>query len=111
MMKHYFHKYSMHNYQVQIPCPLGGLLKGIARTFKWLKCMCGFLHLKPKAECKFSTSILGLVSKKMPWTIPKVLAHLEFKSKVFPGPLSALSACVRLCTSNPQQDVKFQLCY
>ena len=39
----------------------------------------------------------------------KVLAHLEFQSKVFPGPLTDLSAWVGFCTSSPQQGVKYQL--
>ena len=41
----------------------------------------------------------------------KVLAHLEIKSKVLPGPLTDLSAWVGFCTSSPQQGVKYQLCY
>jgi hypothetical protein len=41
----------------------------------------------------------------------KVLAHLRFKSKVLPGPLTDLSACVGFCTSSPQLGVKYQLCY
>jgi hypothetical protein len=39
----------------------------------------------------------------------KVLAHLGFQSKVFPGPLTDLSAWVGFCTSSPQQGVKYQL--
>jgi hypothetical protein len=38
----------------------------------------------------------------------KVLAHLGFQSKVFPGPLTDLSAWVGFCPSNPQQGVKYQ---
>jgi hypothetical protein len=38
-----------------------------------------------------------------------VLAHLELKPKVFPGPLTDLSAWVGFCTSSPQQGVKYQL--
>jgi hypothetical protein len=41
----------------------------------------------------------------------KVLAHLGFKSKVLPGSLTDLSACVGFCTSSPQQGVKYQLWY
>ena len=41
----------------------------------------------------------------------KVLAHLGFKSKVLPGPLTDLSAWVGFCTSSPQQGVKYQLWY
>jgi hypothetical protein len=36
----------------------------------------------------------------------KVLDHLGFQSKVFPGPLTDLSAWVGFCTSSPQQGVK-----
>ena len=39
----------------------------------------------------------------------KVLDHLGFKSKVFPGPLADLSAWVGFCISSPQQGVKYQL--
>jgi hypothetical protein len=39
----------------------------------------------------------------------KVLDHLGFQSKIFPGPLIDLSAWVGFCTSSPQQDVKYQL--
>jgi hypothetical protein len=39
----------------------------------------------------------------------KVLAHLEFKSKILPGPLTDLSAWVGFCASSPQQSVKYQL--
>ena len=41
----------------------------------------------------------------------KVLSHLEFKSKVFPGSITDLSARVGFCTSSPQQGVKYQLSY
>ena len=49
----------------------------------------------------------------IPWKIPngKVLAHLGFKSKIFPGSLTDLGTCVRFCTSSPQQGVKYQLRY
>jgi hypothetical protein len=39
----------------------------------------------------------------------KVLAHLGFKSKVFPGPLTDISLWVGICTSSPQQGVKYQI--
>jgi hypothetical protein len=39
----------------------------------------------------------------------KVLAHLEFKSKVFPRSLTDLSSWVGFCTSSPQQGVKYLL--
>jgi hypothetical protein len=39
----------------------------------------------------------------------KVLAHLELKSKVFPGPLTDIRARVDFCTSSQQQGVKYQL--
>jgi hypothetical protein len=39
----------------------------------------------------------------------KVLAYLGFQSKIFPGPLTDLSAWVGgFCTSSPQQGVKYQ---
>ena len=41
----------------------------------------------------------------------KVLVHLGFKSKVFSRPLTYLSALVDVCTSSPQQGVKYQLWY
>ena len=46
----------------------------------------------------------------IPWKIPnsKVLAHLGFKSKVLPGPLTDLGVWVGFCTSSPQQGVKYQ---
>jgi hypothetical protein len=37
--------------------------------------------------------------------------HLGYKSKVFPGNLTDLSAWVGFCTSSPQQGVKYQLWY
>jgi hypothetical protein len=37
----------------------------------------------------------------------KVLAHLGFQSKVFPGHLTDFSAWVGKCTSSPQQGVKY----
>jgi hypothetical protein len=39
----------------------------------------------------------------------KVLIHLGFQSKVFPGPLTNLSAWVGFCTASLQQGVKYQL--
>ena len=41
----------------------------------------------------------------------KVLAHLEIKSKVLSWHLTDWNACVGLCTSSPQQVVKYQLWY
>jgi hypothetical protein len=32
-------------------------MKDISRAFNWLKCLGGFLHLKPTAECQISTLI------------------------------------------------------
>ena len=55
------------------------------------------MRLKPTAECQISTLIFGFGSgtlyishEKIPKD-GKVLCHLGFKSKVFPGPLSDLS--------------------
>jgi hypothetical protein len=39
----------------------------------------------------------------------KVLDHLGIMSKVLPGTLTDLSACVGFRTSIPQQGVKYQL--
>jgi hypothetical protein len=43
--------------QRQSSCPLGVSIKGIGRAFNWLKCLGGFLHLKPTAWCQISTLI------------------------------------------------------
>ena len=37
--------------------PLGVSVKGIAKVFNWLKCLGGFLHLKPTVGCQISTLI------------------------------------------------------
>ena len=50
-----------------------------------------------------------IISCKIPSI--KVLAYLEFKSKVLPGLSSDLSAWVGFCTSSLQQGVKYQLSY
>ena len=41
----------------QSSCPLGVSIKGIGRAFNWLKCLGGFLHLKPTVGCQISTLI------------------------------------------------------
>ena len=78
------------------------------------------MHLKPIAECQISILIFektlwrgGLYKHPIKKYIKdgKVLAHLGFKSKVLPGSLTDLSACVGFCTSSPQQGVKYQLWY
>ena len=95
-------------------------IEGIGRAFNWLKCLSGFLHLKPTAEYQISTLIFekqfmqgGLYKYSMKNILRtgKVHAHLGFQSKVFPGPLTDLSAWVGFCTSSPQQGVKYQLWY
>ena len=55
------------------------------------------MHLKPTAGCQISTLILDLAGgtlyisdNKLPKD-GKVLAHLGFKLKVFPGPLTDLN--------------------
>ena len=91
-------------------------VKGIARTFNWIKCLGGFLHLKLKQGVKYQLWYLiffygGLslwISHETYIKDGKVLGNLEFKSKVLPGPLTDLSACVGFCTSSPQQGVKYQ---
>jgi hypothetical protein len=77
----------------------------------------GILYLKPTAVCQISTLIFGFLGGTL-WIslekLPKngtVLSHLGFKCKVLPGPWTDLSAWVGLYTSNPQQGVKYQLCY
>jgi hypothetical protein len=47
-----------------------------------------------------------LISHEKYFKDGKVLAHLGFQSKVFPGPLTDW---VGFCTSSPQQGVKYQL--
>jgi hypothetical protein len=37
--------------------PLGVSVKGIVRAFNWLKCLGGFLHLKPTVGCHISPLI------------------------------------------------------
>jgi hypothetical protein len=87
--------------------------------FNWLKCLGGFLHLKPAAGCQISPLIFDffmegrslLISHAKYINAGKVLDHLGFQSKVFRGPLTDLSACVNFCTSSPQQGVKYQHWY
>jgi hypothetical protein len=94
-------------------------VKGIARAFNWLKCLGGFLQLKPTAGCQISTLIFDFflwrgVSINIPWKYikdGKVLDHLGIKSKVLTGSLTDLSALVGFCTSSPQLGVKYQLWY
>jgi hypothetical protein len=40
--------------------PLGVDVKGIARAFNRLKCLCGIMHLKPTAGCQISTLIFEI---------------------------------------------------
>ena len=55
------------------------------------------MHLKPTAGCRISTLIFGfggtrcISHDKLPKD-GKVLYHLEFNSKVLPGPLTDLCA-------------------
>jgi hypothetical protein len=79
--------------------------------YKYLKCLDGFLHLKPTAGYQISTLIFdfhlwrGGLYKYL--KDGKVLDHLECQLKVFPGPLADLSAWMGFCTSSPQQGVKY----
>jgi hypothetical protein len=100
--------------------PLGVSVKGIARAFNRLKCLCGFLHLKPTIGCQISTLIFEeknygggslWISHEKYIKDGKVLAHLGFQSKVFSGSLTDLSDWVGFCTSSQQQVVKYQLLY
>ena len=73
------------------------------------------MHLKPTAECQISTLVFGFggrtlcISHEKYIKDDKVLAHLGFRLNVLSGPLTDLSALVGLCTSSPQQGVKYQL--
>jgi hypothetical protein len=71
----------------QNSCPLGVSIKGIARAFKWLKRLGGFLHLKPIAGCQISTLIFEFsfgdlwrgslwISHEKYIKVGKVLVHL-----------------------------------
>jgi hypothetical protein len=104
----------------QSSCPIRIYIKGIVRAFKWLKCLGGFLHLKPTPVCQISSLIFekqfcggGSLWISHEKYIPdgKVLAHFGFTSKVLSVPLSVLSAWVGFCTSSPQQCVKYRLWY
>ena len=63
------------------------------------------------AGCQISTSILGLGSINISCKTlnGKVLAHLVIKSKVIPGTLNDLSACVGSCTSSPKANFNFDI--
>ena len=76
------------------------------------------MHLKPTAGCQISTLIFGFggggggalyITHKKISKDRKVLSRLELRSKVLSRPLTDLSAWVGLCTSSPQQGVKYQL--
>jgi hypothetical protein len=103
-------------YGRQRSCPLGVYIKSIARAFTCMKCLDGFLHLKPTAGCQISTLIFEFflwreVSMNIPWTIyygRQRSSPLGFRSKVLPV---LLTAWVGFCTSSPQQGVKYQLWY
>ena len=90
-------------------------MKGIGGAIIWLKCLGGFLHLKPTVGCQISTLIFefsfvegGPYKYLMNKYIKngKVPAHLGFQSKVLAGPLIDWSAWVGFCTSSPQQGLK-----
>ena len=58
----------------QSSCPLGISIKGIVRAFNWLKCLGGFLHVKPTVGCQISTLIFYFflwkgVSMNILWNI------------------------------------------
>ena len=98
--------------------PTWASIKGIGRAFNWLKCLGGFLHLKPTAGCQISTWIFDflwrgslLMSYEKYIKDGKVLASLGFQSKELSGPLTDWSARVGFYTSSPQQGVKYQLWY
>ena len=103
----------------QSSCPLGVSIMDIARVFNWIKCLDGFLYLKPTAGCQISTLIFEKkIMEGGPYKYPikiyqgrQSFAHLGFQSKVLGGPLNDWSAWVGFCTSSPQQGVKYQLWY
>jgi hypothetical protein len=78
--------------------------------------MDGILYLKPTAGCQITTLIFGLEGdlyifhEQLQMNV-KVLAHLGHKSKVLPDTINDLSIWVGICTSSPQQGVKYQLLY
>jgi hypothetical protein len=84
-------------------------------VFNWIKCLVGILHLKPTAGCQISTLIFrfgggGFIN--IPWTfVEGRQSSFPLKSKLLLGPLTDLSAWVWLCTSSPQQGVKYHLWY
>jgi hypothetical protein len=93
--------------------------KGNFRAFNWLKCLCGFLHLKPTAGCQISTLMQkptqALRSVKGPGNtfdlIPmwwRTLSSLIYFSWDI---YTDLSAWVGFCISSPQLGVKYQLWY
>ena len=95
-------------------------VKGIGRAFNWLKCLGGFLHLKPTVGCQISTLIFEnkimeegslLISHEKYIKDVKVLDPLWFMSKVLAESLTDLSVLVGFCTSSPQQGVKNQHWY
>ena len=72
------------------------------------------MHLKPTAGCQISTLIFEfcfveggslLISHEKYINDGKVLAHLGLQSKILPGSLTDLNACVGFRTSSPQQGV------
>jgi hypothetical protein len=70
---------------------------------------CGLEVQKPTQALKSVKGQGILISHEQYIKDGKVLAHLRFQSKEFPGPLTDLSAWVGFCTSSPQQGVKYQL--
>jgi hypothetical protein len=84
-------------------------------AFNWIKCLVGILHLKPTAGCQISTLIFrfgggGFIN--IPWTfVEGRQSSFPLKSKLLLGSLTDLSAWVWLCTSSPQQGVKYHLWY
>jgi hypothetical protein len=50
----YLYNYLMkHILRTQSSCPLGVSIKWIGPAFIWLKCLCGFLHLKQTHPCTY----------------------------------------------------------
>jgi hypothetical protein len=93
-------------------------IKKIKYQSWYLTPCCGLEVQKPTQALK---SALFSFSHKLFWIFSQHFSpaflrfhhrvSMGFQSKVFPGPLTDLSACVDFCTSSPQQDVKYQLWY
>ena len=99
------YKYPKKNSQRQSLCPLGEWIKDIIRAFKSLKCLVGFMHLKPTTGCQISTLIFeklfvegGSINIRWKFSYCKVFAYLGFESKILPGIVNPCGVWVGFCT-------------